>query len=71
MTRLHHHTAVDIACERIVRPVTDDLLAGHRDGYRDWSAKKKATRFYRRGFWRGRVARYNRWMATFGEGAAD
>ena len=67
----HHHTKLDHDCELIVRPVTDDLLAGHRDGYRDWSAKKKATRFYRRGYWSGRYTRENKWLATFGEGAAD
>ena len=71
MTHPNHHTKLDRDCERIVRPVTDDFLAGHRDGYRGWSAKRKATFFYARGYWKGWRARENRWIATFGEGAAD
>ena len=71
MTDQHHTTKLDRDCERIVRPMTDDFLAGYSDGYRGWSARKRTTRFYRRGYWKGWISRDNRWMATFGEGAAD
>ena len=71
MTRLRHQTKLDRDCELVVRPVTDDVLAGHCDGARGWSARRKATRFYRRGYWDGRRWREHQWLATFGEGAAD
>ena len=71
MTDQHHHTKLDRDCERIVRPTDYDFMAGHRDGMRGWSAQKDATRWYRKGYWHGRYSRENKWMATFGEGAAD
>ena len=71
MTHLHHHTAVDIACERIVRPVTDDFMSGHRDGLRGWSMDNLGTQFYRRGYWKGLYSREYKWLATFGQGPAD
>ena len=71
MTRPHHHTKLDDACERIVRPVTHDFLTGFRDGLRGVSAKNKATRWYISAYWNGRRSRENQWLATFGEGAAD
>ena len=66
MTRLHHQTALDRDCERIVRPITDDSLAGYRDGRRGYSAKKNASSWYLRGYSKGLLSRYNQWLVTFG-----
>ena len=71
MTHPLHHTKLDRDCERIVRPVTDHHVEGYRDGLRGWSIKQNASRWYLSAYWKGRFSRENRWMATFGEGAAD
>ena len=71
MTDQHHHTKLDDDCERIVRPMTDHFVEGHRDGLRGRSVKNGASRWYLSAYWKGRVSRENRWLSTFGEGAAD